>query len=138
MPTQPMSDSHKLPPQNIEAEQSLLGCLLIDQEAMVRVADQINPEDFYRPAHQKIFEGMIDLFERHDPIDILSLGNRLEEKTWLQQVGGRAYLVELSNMEPTSANITHSAEIVQKKATLRRLLQTASDIENSQFMRAIM
>ncbi len=123
-----MNSNERLPPQNIEAEQSVLGCLLIDSEAMVRVADQINTEDFYRPAHQKIYEVMIDLFERHDPIDILSLGNRLEEKNWLQQVGGRAYLVELSNTEPTSANIMHSAEIVQKKATLRRLLQTASEI----------
>lgn len=123
-----MNPNDRLPPQNIEAEQSLLGCLLIDPEAMVRVADRINAEDFYRPAHQKIFEVMVDLFERHDPIDILSLGNRLEEKTWLQQVGGRAYLVELSNTEPTSANIMHYAEIVQKKATLRRLLQTANDI----------
>lgn len=120
--------TERLPPQNIEAEQSMLGCLLIDPDAMVRVADRINAEDFYRPAHQKIFETMVELFERHDPIDILSLGNRLEEKTLLQQAGGRAYLVEISNTEPTSANIMHYAEIVQKKATLRRLLQTAMEI----------
>ena len=118
----------KLPPQNIEAEQSLLGCLLIDQDAMVKVADRLRPEDFYRPAHQKIFEVMIELFDRHDPIDILAAGNRLEEHGWLQQIGGRAYLVELSNTEPTSANILHYGDIVQKKATLRRLLQTATQI----------
>lgn len=118
----------KLPPQNIEAEQSLLGCLLIDQDAMIKVADRIRPEDFYRSAHQKICEVMVELFERHDPIDILSVGNRLEERGWLQQTGGRAYLVELSNTEPTAANILHYAEIVQKKATLRRLLQTATEI----------
>ncbi len=118
----------RLPPQNIEAEQSLIGCILIDPDAMVRVADRIQTEDFYRPAHQKIYETILELFERHEPIDILSLGNRLEEKTWLQQIGGRAYLVELSNTEPTSANVVHYADIVQKKATLRRLLQTAADI----------
>lgn len=118
----------RLPPQNIEAEQSLLGCLLIDPDSMVRIADRTQPDDFYRPGHQKIYETIIELFERHDPIDILSLGNRLEERGWLQQVGGRAYLVELSNTEPTAANVVHYADIVQKKATLRRLLQTATAI----------
>ncbi len=95
---------------------------------MARVADRIQPDDFYRPGHQKIYETVLDLFERHDPIDLLSLGNRLEEKGWLQQIGGRAYLVELSNTEPTAANVVHYADIVQKKATLRRLLQTATEI----------
>lgn len=118
----------RVPPQNIEAEQSLLGCLLIDQDAIVRIADRLRSEDFYRDAHQKIYEVIVELFERHDPIDLLALGNRLEEKGLLQRVGGRAYLVELSNTEPTSANILHYAEIVQKKATLRRLLMTANEI----------
>ena len=123
-----MEKQERLPPQNIEAEQSLLGCLLIDSDCVVRIADRLRPEDFYREPHQKIFDTILELFERHDPIDLLALGNRLEEKGWLQRTGGRAYLVELSNTEPTSANITHYAEIVQKKATLRRLLQTASEI----------
>lgn len=122
------TQTQRLPPQNIEAEQSLLGCLLIDHEAMIRIADRLRPEDFYREAHQKIYEVMIELFERHDPIDILAVGNRLEERGFLSTVGGRAYLVELSNSEPTSANVMHYAEIVQKKATLRRLLQTAAEI----------
>jgi len=123
-----MIDNQRLPPQNMEAEQSLLGCLLIDPDGIVRIADRLQPEDFYREAHQKIYETIVELFERHDPIDILALGNRLEEKTVLQRVGGRAYLVELSNTEPTSANVMHYAEIVQKKATLRRLLATAAEI----------
>lgn len=118
----------KLPPQNMEAEQSLLGCLLIDPDAMVKIADRLQTGDFYGQAHQKLFEVVIELFERHDPIDLLTIGNRLEERGWLGQIGGRAYLVELSNTEPTSANILHYAEIVQKKATLRRLLQTATEI----------
>ncbi len=118
----------RIPPQNLEAEQSLIGSLVIDKDAVVKVADRVRPEDFYRESHEKIYEAIIQLFERHDPIDILSLGNRLEEQGLLQRVGGRAYLVELSNVVPTSAHVVHYAEIVQKKATLRRLLQAATDI----------
>ncbi len=118
----------RLPPQNQEAEQSLLGCLLIDRDALIKVADQVKPEDFYREAHQRVYEAMLQLFENHDPIDILTVGNRLEEQGFLQRVGGRAYLVELSNAVPTSAHIVHYGEIVQKKATLRRLLSAATEI----------
>lgn len=123
-----MSMKERIPPQNLEAEQSLLGSLLIDPEAVLKVADIVRPEDFYRDSHGKIFEAMLQLFERHDPIDILSLGNRLEEQGLLQRVGGRAYLVELSNVVPTSANAKHYAEITQKKATLRRLISAATEI----------
>jgi replicative DNA helicase len=123
-----MSQMERIPPQNLEAEQSLLGSLLIDPEAVIKVADIVRPDDFYRDSHGKIFESMLQLFERHDPIDILSLGNRLEEQGFLQRVGGRAYLVELSNIVPTSANAKHYAEITQKKATLRRLIKAASEI----------
>ncbi len=118
----------RIPPQNLEAEQSLLGSLLIDKDSVVKVADRVSQEDFYRDSHSHIYEAMLQLFERHDPIDILSLGNRLEEQGLLQRVGGRAYLVELSNIVPTSAHVVHYADIVQKKATLRRLLQAASEI----------
>ena len=90
-----MATHERIPPQNLEAEQSLLGSLLIDKDAIVKVADRLQGDDFYRPAHQWVYETITDLFERHDPIDILSLGNRLEEKGQLTQVGGRAYLVEL-------------------------------------------
>jgi replicative DNA helicase len=128
-----MANTARIPPQNLEAEQSLLGCLLIDKDAVVRIADQVNIEDFYREAHGTIYETILDLFERHDPIDILSLGNRLEEKKLLQRIGGRAYLVELSNLVPTSAHIVHYGEIVQKKATLRRLLEAATHITQMGF-----
>jgi len=121
-------NDHRIPPQNLEAEQSLLGSLLIDKEAMIRVADKVQPEDFYSESNRLIFDTMIDLYDRHDPIDVLALGNRLEEKGKLQQVGGRAYLVELSNMVPTSAHVVHYSEIVQKKATLRRLLDASAQI----------
>lgn len=118
----------RIPPQNMEAEQSLLGCLLIDPESMVKIADKVRPEDFYRDAHKLVFDTMLELYERHDPIDLLSLGNRLEEKGKLQQIGGRSLLVELSNAVPTSAHVVHYAEIIQKKATLRRLIDAASTI----------
>lgn len=120
--------AQRIPPQNLEAEQSFLGSLLIDKEAMTRVADMVSPEDMYRDAHRVIYDTILDLYERHDPIDILTLGNRLDEKSALQAVGGRSYLIELSNMVPTSAHIAHYANIIQKKATLRRLLSAASSI----------
>jgi len=118
----------RLPPQNVEAEQSLLGSLLIDQDAMIKIGDVTHSEDFYRDSHRVIFECMLDLFDRHEPIDILTVGNRLEEKGKLQHIGGRTYLVELSNAVPTSAHIAHYAIIIQKKASLRRLIDAASRI----------
>ncbi|MFH1404619.1 MAG: replicative DNA helicase [Patescibacteria group bacterium] len=118
----------KIPPQNLEAEQCLLGSLLIDKDAMIKIADVLHSSDFYRDSNRIIHETMLELYEKHAPIDLLSLGNRLEERGLLQKIGGRAYLVELSNAIPTSAHIIHYAEIVQKKATLRRLLSAASNI----------
>src|SRR3989338_699621 len=126
----------RIPPQNLEAEQSLLGCLLIDKEGMNRVADIIRSDDFYRDAHKHIYNVIADLYERHEPIDLLSLGNRLEEKNLLSQIGGRAYLVELSNMVPTSAHVVNYAKIIQKKASLRRLIETASYITQLGFEEA--
>lgn len=123
-----MTMRERIPPQNLEAEQSLLGSLLIDKEAMTKIGDRARPDDFYRDSHKLIFEAMTQLYERHEPIDILSLGNRLEEQGLLQRVGGRAYLVELSNVVPTSANVVHYADIVQKKATLRRIISAATEI----------
>jgi replicative DNA helicase len=118
----------RIPPQNIEAEQSLLGSLLVDKEAMINVADKVRANDFYRDSHRLIFDTIVELFERHEQIDLLTLGNRLEEKDLLKKIGGRAYLVELSNAVATSAHIKNYAEIVQKKATLRRLLNAATEI----------
>ncbi len=128
-----MAGVERIPPHNLEAEQSLLGALLIDKEAMLKIADVLRPEDFYRDAHRLIYEAMLELYERHDPIDLLALGNRLEEKGSLARIGGRAYLVELSNAVPTAAHVAHYADIVQKKSTLRRLLSAASTISQLGF-----
>jgi len=123
-----MNDQEKLIPQNLDAEMSLLGSLLIDKEAMIRIGDITTAEDFYADKHRAIFEAMSDLFRAHEPIDILSVTNRLEEKEHIQTVGGRAYLIQLSNAVPTSSHVQHYAHIVQKKATLRRLIGAAQDI----------
>lgn len=120
--------NEKVPPQNLEAEQSLIGSLLLDKEAIVKITDQITPEDFYADKHRTIFEAMVDLYRRHEPIDILSLSNRLQERDELERIGGRAYLIQLSNTVPTASHVVNYAHIVQKKATLRRLIQAAGDI----------
>ncbi len=133
MPTAVATQIEKLPPQNLEAEESFLGCLLIDKDAIIKIADIIDEKDFYRDAHRIIYETMKELYTRHDPIDILSLTNRLDEKSKLEAVGGRTYLAHLSNVIATSSNIVHYAQIIQRKATLRRLLAAAGEIAEMGF-----
>ncbi|MDP2656062.1 MAG: replicative DNA helicase [bacterium] len=123
----------RIPPHSVEAEQSLLGALLIDKEAIHKMADMITDEDFYKDIHRIIFSAMVDLYAKHDPIDLLSLGNRLEEKKQLEMIGGRSYLIGLANNVPTASNVVHYAEIVQKKSTLRRLQAAASYIMKLSF-----
>lgn len=118
----------KLPPQNLEAEESFLGSLLIDKDAIIRVADMVSDKDFYKEAHRTIFETMKELYGRQEPIDILSLSNRLTDKNLLDKVGGRTYLAHLSNVTATSSHAKHYAQIIQRKATLRRLLTAAAEI----------
>ncbi len=123
----------RIPPQNIEAEQSLLGCLLIDKDAIIKVADNLLDDDFYKGAHQIIYATIRELYSHQEPIDILTLSNRLEEKKKLQEIGGRTYLAQLSNAVATSANASNYAQIIQRKATLRRLQQAASEIVDLSF-----
>ncbi|MBI3115679.1 MAG: replicative DNA helicase [Candidatus Kerfeldbacteria bacterium] len=118
----------KVPPQNHEAEQSVLGALLIDKEAIVKVADSLRPEDFYRDTHGMIYQAMLDVYEAREPIDLVSLTNRLSEKERLELIGGRTYLSQLANVVPTASHVAQYAGIVQRKATLRRLISAASDI----------
>src|SRR4030042_5272292 len=92
----------KIPPQNIEAEQSVLGCLMLDKNAVIKVADILKPGDFYRQVHNVIFETMIELYENGEPIDLLSITNRLEEKKLLEDVGGASYLKTLVHMGPNA------------------------------------
>ncbi len=118
----------KLPPQNLEAEQSVLGALLIDKDAIIKVADVVAGDDFYKDAHQMIFEAMLELYEKREPIDVLSLANQLEANKQLEVIGGRTYLATLANAVPTASHVVNYAQIVQKKATLRRLLNVAARI----------
>ncbi|MBU1102336.1 replicative DNA helicase [Patescibacteria group bacterium] len=118
----------KLPPQNTEAEQSVLGCLMLDKNAIIRVADILRPGDFYRQVHNDIFAAMIELYEKGEPIDLLSLNNRLEELGKLEGVGGPAYLATLVNTVPTAAHVLHYAKIVHHKKVLRDLIEAAEHI----------
>jgi len=118
----------KLPPQNIEAEASILGCLMIDKDAIFKIADTLRPEDFYKDSHSIIYETMRDLYARHEPIDILTITSKLEEKNKLEAVGGRTYIAELGNTVATSAHVVHYSSIIQRKATLRRLLSASAEI----------
>jgi replicative DNA helicase len=118
----------RIPPHNIEAEQSVLGSLMLDKDAIIKVADIAKVGDFYKDDHNRIYQAMLDLYEEREPIDVLSLANRLEEKKTLEAVGGSGYLASLVNSVPSASNIVHYAKVVQKKALLRRLIGAASEI----------
>src|SRR3972149_354096 len=118
----------KIPPQNTEAEQSILGSLLIDKDAIIKVADILSADDFYRDDHGEIYKAILKLFEKRKPIDVVTLTDELEKAKKLKEVGGASYVTTLVNSVPTSAHITTYATIVHQKATLRRLISTASQI----------
>ena len=120
--------SLKMPPQNLEAEMSVLGALMVDQKAIIKIVDALTAEDFYHPSHRKIFEAMLDLFKKNDPVDLLSVSARLKEKNNLEEIGGNSCLAELVNSVPTASNIEHYADIVRKKSVLRNLIEASSHI----------
>ena len=122
------TQSDKLPPQNIDAEQSLLGSLMLDKNAVIRVADVLKTGDFYRQAHNIIFDAMLDLYKKGEPIDLLSLNGRLEDRKQLEETGGPVYLTELVNRVPTAAHVAHYAKIVHHKKVLRDLIEAAEHI----------
>lgn len=123
----------KLPPQDIEAERSVLGALMLDKNAIIRVADLIMPNDFYQPAHAKIFEAIFELFEKNEPIDILSVTKKLKDKDLLMDIGGSSYLTDLINSVPTASHISYYAKIVNQKKTLRDLISASSEINEKVF-----
>lgn len=124
---------NRLPPQNLEAETALLGCLMLDKDAIINVADSIISEDFYDNRHRLIYEGILSLYEKSTSIDVLTVSNLLEERKQMDQVGGASYLATLVNSVPSSAHATYYANIVKKKGTLRRLINSASEITNMAF-----
>lgn len=128
--------SEFIPPHNEEAEQAVLGGILIDKEAILKIAPILKGTDFYNDRHRIIYEAVIHLFERREPIDIVHLSNRLKETKELDTVGGRAYLGELSNSISTALNIVAYAEIIKRKSTLRKLIRAGQTITNSGFQEA--
>ncbi|HEY8169122.1 MAG TPA: replicative DNA helicase [Candidatus Limnocylindrales bacterium] len=118
----------RLPPQSIEGEQSVLGALLIDKDAVIELADVLRPEDFYRGHHGTIYSAVLDLYERREPIDLVTVSEVLERRGQLDAVGGSAYLTSLINLTPTAVNAVHYARIVERKAVLRNLISAAGRI----------
>jgi replicative DNA helicase len=124
---------HKIPPQNLEAEQSILGGILLDNLALNAVLEVLTPADFYSDAHRKIFTSIIDLNNRSEPADLVTLSNIMKDQKKLDQVGGMSYLASLVDSVGSAANISHYAKIVKEKSILRRMIGTATDILNSSY-----
>ncbi len=120
--------STRIPPQNLEAEQSILGGLMLDREALDQVGDMLRAEDFYKPAHQKIYDAIKELHGKSQPIDIITVTNVLQAQGHMDVAGGPEYLISLLDKTISSANIVSHAKIVRDKATLRRLIQTNSQL----------
>ena len=118
----------RVPPQDIEAEKSLLGSLMLDKEAITKVADILHSEDFYKRNHQYIYQVIEDLFTRGEPIDLISISSKLKEREQLENMGGTAYLTELINTVPTASHVMTYAKIVQKKRILRDLISAGTEI----------
>ena len=118
----------RIPPHNDEAEKSVLGAVLLDKEVFFLVSEILEADDFYSHAHREIFQGMVDLHQRDEPIDAVTLSDSLIRRKSLEAVGGRGYIALLSNVVPTTANAVQYAKIVREKSVLRRLIQVASDI----------
>ena len=117
-----------IPPQNLDAEASLLGSLIIDTDAFIKIADQVKPEDFYSHQHKAIFSAMSSLHDKRSPIDILTLSEQLKSSDELDNIGGASYLTELTNFVPTAAHVEKYAEIVADKSIRRRLIKASQDI----------
>ena len=119
---------NRIPPQNLEAEQSVLGSLLLDRDAIIKIADVITSDDFYDDRHRIIYLSVLALYDERASIDILTVSNKLEEGQSLEKIGGTSYLASLVNSVPSSAHVVHYANIVRRKGTLRRLISSATDI----------
>ena len=123
----------KIPPQNLDAEQAVLGSILIDKNAIYRVADLLTPPDFYSPANEKVFDAILILHEKNQPIDVMSVTNFLKEKDLLAGIGGSSYLADLTNQVTTASHVAHYAEIVKKNKILRDLIRASAEITEEAF-----
>ncbi|MGV8145397.1 MAG: replicative DNA helicase [Alkaliphilus sp.] len=123
-----MNTFGKMPPHNTEAEQSVLGSMLLDQDAVIVVQEILKPQDFYKNAHKEIYESVCNIVERKEPVDLVTVSAELGNRGILEEVGGILYLTSLSSSVPVTANVKHYAEIVEKKATLRNLIKASEEI----------
>lgn len=118
----------RVPPQNLEAEKSVLGGILLDNQAMQRISEILQEGDFYRDAHRKIFQCMVELFEKSEPVDLITLTEEVSQKSWLKGVGGAVYLATLVDEIPTAANIEYYARIIKEKSILRQVIEAGTRI----------
>lgn len=118
----------KLPPQSLAAEQAILGAVLLENSTLNKIMEIISPEDFYRASHRQIYSAMLELWEKNEPIDIITVSERLRSKNQLEEVGGVAHLAELNDCVPTAAGAVSYAKIVQDKAKLRNLIRASTEI----------
>ncbi|QOS98418.1 replicative DNA helicase [Brevibacterium sp. JNUCC-42] len=132
-----MSDLYldRVPPQNIEAEESVLGAIFLSKEALITAMELLRPEDFYKTSHQRIFNTMLVLYERGEPVDLVTVTADLQDQKVLEETGGVVYLTSLASSVPTAANIEYYAKIVEEKSLLRRLIRTATKIANDGYSR---
>lgn len=128
--SQPTSITKKIPPQNLEAEQSILGSLLLNDSGFGIVLEIVKAEDFYTRGHQLIFEALIELFQKNEPQDLITVTSSLKDKNQLEEVGGAAYLATLTSIVPVTSNVASYAKIVRQKSILRNLIEVNSDIAN--------
>src|ERR1700712_3455935 len=118
---------NRLPPQNIDAEKSILGGLMLEQEAFDEVSEILAEDDFYKPAHRKIYAAIRELHRREMPSDLVTCSNLLTEKGELESLGGPAYLAEMIDQTPSTANIATYAKIVQEKSLLRQVISSSQE-----------
>ena len=113
-----MSKQDKIQPQDIESEKSLLGAMMLSQDAVAVVIGKVTQESFYKPSHGLIFEAIVDLFNKHEPVDLVTVANELKKSGSLEEIGGRSYLVDLTDAVPTASNAEYYSSIVFEKAML--------------------
>ena len=120
----------RIPPQNVEAEQSVLGSMLLDKDIIPTITEILKNDDFYREDHKEIFEAIMDLFEKAEPIDLITVSERLKLRGTLDSIGGLEYLTNIATAVPTTANARHYAKIVEEKSLLRKLIKASSEVVN--------
>src|SRR5690606_23745540 len=118
----------RIPPQNLEAEQAVLGAILLQSEALITAMERVRTEDFYDPPHQLIYEAMVQLGEESQPIDLVTLTSKLQDRGELEDIGGDSYLAKLANAVRTAANVDYYARTTEEQSMLRRLMRTATQI----------